>query len=196
MLNKNRTTSAKRIILAAVACLVLISQSNNTLASSDENNGLGKCAFSAQLENSIDRDEFKAQIKMARDMSTSMYGEFQNNSPRFMMSGDQQVEIDTFSFNCVSCHDGTNASNHSIRFKKSGSSDQSSPLDVHPIGMHYGTASYMNSQLKKPHQLHKDMLFADGRVGCLSCHNPLNPKKNHLVIENEYSNLCFSCHSK
>jgi len=36
----------------------------------------------------------------------------------------------------------------------------------------------------------------DGKVGCLSCHNPYGDKKYSLVMENKRSGLCLACHRK
>ncbi|WP_243688226.1 cytochrome c3 family protein [Geotalea toluenoxydans] len=40
------------------------------------------------------------------------------------------------------------------------------------------------------------MVLVDGRVGCLTCHDPLNRKAPHLVASNDRSNLCLTCHIK
>jgi predicted CXXCH cytochrome family protein len=40
------------------------------------------------------------------------------------------------------------------------------------------------------------MVFVNGKVGCLTCHNPLNPEKGHLVMSDQKSALCLTCHNK
>jgi predicted CXXCH cytochrome family protein len=48
----------------------------------------------------------------------------------------------------------------------------------------------------KPVGMNGAMIFADGKVGCLTCHNPLNPEKGHLVMSDRNSALCLTCHNK
>jgi predicted CXXCH cytochrome family protein len=45
-------------------------------------------------------------------------------------------------------------------------------------------------------KLSHGMVFAEGKVGCLTCHNPLNVSRGHLVMNNDRSDLCFACHKK
>jgi hypothetical protein len=40
------------------------------------------------------------------------------------------------------------------------------------------------------------MIFVNGKVGCLTSHYPLNPKKGHLVMSDFQSALCLTCHKK
>jgi len=40
------------------------------------------------------------------------------------------------------------------------------------------------------------MIFVNGKIGCLTCHNPLNAEKGHLVMSDRNSALCTTCHNK
>jgi predicted CXXCH cytochrome family protein len=40
------------------------------------------------------------------------------------------------------------------------------------------------------------MKFVNGKVGCLTCHDPLNPERGHLVMSDVRSALCLTCHNK
>jgi predicted CXXCH cytochrome family protein len=63
------------------------------------------------------------------------------------------------------------------------------------LGMDYRFAQLKSrGKLKDVSQLHPAMQFDDGRVGCLSCHNPDSPLKAKLVASNAGSRLCMFCH--
>jgi predicted CXXCH cytochrome family protein len=196
MLNIINTSSAKKIMVVALFASSLLAAGNSFAA---REHGQGSCSFSRQLEDPVEKSLFLVKVSAARKAATSVYGESYGDETRVIYNNGERFEIDSFSADCVSCHDGMGASAHDIRFKNAGRFDSATignPLDSHPIGMHYGDASYVNNQLKNVNSLNPNMLFVNGRVGCLSCHNPVNPRGNHLVVENEYSNLCFSCHIK
>ena len=158
----------------------------------------GTCSFSKQLEDKSERDNFLKQLNAAKEASFSRYGEIMANTVKFRRPDGQIVEIDTFSVGCLSCHDGITAPARDIRIKNDtdpGVSIQS-VLGSHPIGMNYGSYAYARREYKSLQALDPNMTLIDGKVGCLTCHNPLNPEKNHLAMNNDNSRLCFACHSK
>jgi len=153
------------------------------------------CAFTRQLQNLEARLEFISQVKEVKDASRSPYGEKAVHSITFTDRYGESQEIDTLSFNCLSCHDGINARIHDIRYKNSRQSRSNSMDGVrgsHPIGMHYGSHAYASSEFKPLYQLNEEMVLADGKIGCLTCHNPLRTEKKHLVSKS----LCLDCHNK
>ncbi|WP_243370725.1 cytochrome c3 family protein [Geotalea sp. SG265] len=155
------------------------------------------CTFVKQLEDPVESRNFRMQVNAAVQASTSRYGEFQADTPVTIVKDGETFEVDSFSYNCMSCHDGTTSPAHDISFKKAADSGMfSGSLTSHPIGTHYGSASYVNSELRRLEQLDPNMILIDGRVGCLTCHNPFNKKVPHLVVSNEGSNLCLTCHIK
>lgn len=198
MLTTNFTSGAKKFMVAALFASAFVSNANIVSASLDDGS-LGICSFTRQLEDPYEKVVFQNRVAVARQASTSLYGEMPGDNNRVIVNGGERLEIDAFSFDCISCHDGTSAPSHETLFKNTNQSDGDAAqrvLSSHPIGMHYGNASYINNQLRSVNSLNPNMLFVDGKVGCLSCHNPLNPERNHLVTSNEHSNLCFSCHIK
>lgn len=96
---------------------------------------------------------------------------------------------------CLSCHDGTIASNNI-------GTDLSND---HPVSFTYNsTLSIIDGSLNDPSYtqsglggtVEKDLLSL-GKLQCTSCHNPhqsVFPK--NLIMDNEKSELCFKCHSK
>ena len=98
------------------------------------------------------------------------------------------VEADDTLTYCVSCHDGSVASNASF------CTVQCSATTPHPVQKHYPPLG--KEKLYAPTGLvqAKGIKLPEGKVTCISCHNLRNPGKNHLVIDNRGSRLCLTCH--
>jgi predicted CXXCH cytochrome family protein len=115
------------------------------------------------------------------------------------IASSARQELDPMSRNCVSCHDGTFASSISIQAgawqheKGFMLHDQGS----HPVGIDYESARFnrgRKSDLKPIALVDTRIRFFDGKVGCGSCHNPYSTLQKKLVMTDENSKLCFSCH--
>ncbi len=108
--------------------------------------------------------------------------------------------LDKLSNDCLSCHDGISAPNFHVRIKNNPAGRVMSLEDIiggHPVGMEYDKYVTVNSkEFRGEAGFSREMIFAEGKIGCLTCHNPLNSAKGHLVMKNERSELCFSCHNK
>ncbi len=162
-------------------------------ASWEPTQDVGTCEFSKQLQNLETKLEFIGKVNTAKKAATSPYGEQVLYAVSYKDSNGIQIEIDSFSYDCLSCHDGVNTRMHFIRFKNDSQNRNSSEaLQDHPIGMHYGSYAYASNDFRNLYSLSGDMVLVDGKVGCLTCHNPLRPEKNHLAS----ANLCMSCHVK
>ncbi|QWV95740.1 cytochrome c3 family protein [Geomonas oryzisoli] len=105
--------------------------------------------------------------------------------------------LDSFSVGCLSCHDGVGASQVNVDFRDRPF-DRTSMVNSfnsdHPLGMTYDSYVAANRGYK-PIGNNK-MIFVNGKVGCLSCHDPLNTEKGHLVMSDYGSALCKTCHDK
>jgi hypothetical protein len=124
--------------------------------------------------------------------------------------------IDHESISCLSCHDGATASDVSA----SSSSTRARSMRAHPAGHPVGI-SYSSSALNKLGEyvpkgvLNPAIPLVDGKVSCVSCHKLTKPKAITgargtvtedrlrgctagvaLVMKNERSALCLSCHIK
>lgn len=108
--------------------------------------------------------------------------------------------IDGLSNDCLSCHDGVMAKSFDVRIKNNPANRVMSLVDIiggHPVGMEYDKyVSVAGKEFRREVSFSREMVFAEGKVGCLTCHNPLNSAKGHLVMQNSRSELCFACHNK
>ena len=94
---------------------------------------------------------------------------------------------------CVSCHDGGIAK--SVPVCVDGACYMNGK-GSHPVNqlfpymdnkhMHIPVAMGQNTHIK----------LQNGRVVCRSCHDLKNPIRPHLVLENNRSKLCLTCHVK
>lgn len=101
--------------------------------------------------------------------------------------------LDTFSVECLSCHDGVISHMTDIA-PRAGDFRHGIGLS-HPIGVEYPMIS-VRHDFVDINTLPSGIKLFDGKVGCLSCHNPYGGKKNLLVMDNKGSALCLGCHRK
>jgi predicted CXXCH cytochrome family protein len=107
-------------------------------------------------------------------------------------------DIDNLSALCMECHDGLSAHMVTLDVRNNpfrGSNTVSSTNVDHPIGMDYNRYVISGKGYKSIINNSK-MIFSDGKVGCLTCHDPFNPEKGHLVMSDVRSALCLTCHNK
>jgi hypothetical protein len=174
----------------------------------------GTCTYSKQLQSSPVRGKYIANL--ANDevtMSAHKIGtdnQFQSNETDDSVSPGasfdwknsyfkQDQNLDPNSKICLSCHDGSLASDEHINYKNSpGNTKQDyNGTKQHPIGMDYDAYVAADPKSFKPVvAFNTKMIFVNGKVGCLTCHYPLNPEKSHLVMSDFRSALCLTCHNK
>jgi len=107
--------------------------------------------------------------------------------------------LDSFSKDCLGCHDGVQASDRKVNYKNTPGrkSHWSQGASEHPIGMNYASYAAMDPKSYKPAtSFGSKMMFVNGRVGCTTCHDPLNPEKSHMAKSDYRSALCLTCHTK
>jgi predicted CXXCH cytochrome family protein len=98
------------------------------------------------------------------------------------------VEVSGEINDCLVCHDGSVASYAYYCIKECNIKTSHSVLKDYPPWK--DAASYAPvARLKE-----KKIRLHNGKTTCLSCHDLKNPDRNHLVIDNAGSNLCFTCH--
>lgn len=101
--------------------------------------------------------------------------------------------LDSESQSCMSCHDGTLASDAgSHRALRS----LDNPSEEHPMAVAYASAGRTLSEMKLLPQSRLDprIRLFNGNMGCGSCHSPYSRIPNQLVMSNNASKLCLSCH--
>lgn len=158
---------------------------------------LGKCEFSLQLfSDPYLKESFLSSLMEAKNADAdSMY--------KYIVTVRSEngglVGIDSFSSDCILCHDGMNAPHYEAKFvgtREQRFIDIATIVGSHPIGMNYGEYADSRQEFKGWGNTNPDMSFVAGKIGCLTCHNPLNPQRFHLVMSNDKSNMCLSCHVK
>lgn len=170
----------------------------------------GKCAYSMQVRKSnLARRQYLSRLdqalngKKSQNAVEQMYGSikpasYQTGEESSFAAAENNNGIDTFSADCLGCHDGGAAVPVGLQLRNdpfNRTSHVSSKQNDHAIGMNYNT--YVGADHGfKPLTNNRSMILINGKVGCLTCHNPLNPAKGHLVKADNNSDLCFSCHNK
>ncbi len=101
--------------------------------------------------------------------------------------------LDSFSAECLSCHDGVISKMNPVEVR-SGSFRHGIGLS-HPVGVEY-PSSGRRDEFRPLSSLPGEIKLFNGKVGCLSCHNPYGGKKVLLSMENRRSALCLTCHIK
>jgi len=112
---------------------------------------------------------------------------------------DPSLGIDPMSNNCISCHDGSYASSASIRagMWSHGRDFIRHDQGSHPIGVLYEDArgrQGAKTDLKPISMVDRRIRFFNGKVGCGSCHDPYSTIEKRLVMSDQGSKLCLSCH--
>lgn len=101
--------------------------------------------------------------------------------------------LDKASIECLGCHDGTISKMAQAEVK--GGEFQHGIGLSHPIGIEYPKVSRKNDYIPLD-ALPEEIQLFDGKISCLSCHNPYTKEKYLLVMDNKRSRLCLACHRK
>ncbi|MBU5614568.1 cytochrome c3 family protein [Geomonas azotofigens] len=180
------------------------------------------CAYTLQLQSSVEaRRDYLVKIDAVRGSTYTagstvedMYG---NVVPAAYSDDDSSATgsltvifsakkltaksagtIDSLSANCLSCHDGVGASQINVELRDRPFDRRpmvNSFTSDHPVGMTYDSYVAANRGYKNVGPNTK-MIFVNGKVGCITCHDPLNTEKGHLVMSDYGSALCKTCHDK
>jgi predicted CXXCH cytochrome family protein len=81
---------------------------------------------------------------------------------------------------CEACHDGT-----------VGPLIVTKVMGAHPVGVIYGRQKSLRNNPRDAR-----IVLVNGKVTCVSCHDPYSRKDKKLVMGNENSKLCLSCHNR
>ncbi len=109
-------------------------------------------------------------------------------------SSSPGTRFDGESERCMSCHDGTVASEGAVRTGPPGPMNAMRLIGgQHPIGVTHRSRG-IGDHLVPAIRLDPAIRLYDGRVGCGSCHSPYAEGEAMLVMSNERSRLCLACH--
>lgn len=111
---------------------------------------------------------------------------------KFVQSDSGQL-LDQSSIECLSCHDGGVSQATSITLRAGNFQHGNGPS--HPVGVDYPRPGVRND-FEVVQSLPEEVRLVDGKIGCLSCHNPYMKNKHILVKDNSRSALCLTCHKK
>lgn len=107
--------------------------------------------------------------------------------------------LDELSIECLLCHDGSVATDALVEKPLfAGEYDHTNNIGLsHPIGVSHreATEKYFGAY-RKIEKLPQEIRLFDGKVGCVSCHNPYSKLPFNLSMSNEGSALCLACHVK
>ena len=100
----------------------------------------------------------------------------------------QTVDYSDNPNDCIVCHDGIIAPDAGYCTVGCGFSSS------HSILKDYPPRQKEDSYVPVESLQGKGIRLFDGKVGCVSCHDLKKTSEYHLVIDNDGSALCYSCH--
>lgn len=115
---------------------------------------------------------------------------------------DNAGPLDSVSAECLSCHDGSVGKAAPV---KAGLWQHSDPLfgptpqpytGVHPVGIDYEESRMDHDDLKPSMMIPKMIKLVNGKVSCISCHDPYSTRKGKLITDNRNGQICLGCHDK
>lgn len=106
-------------------------------------------------------------------------------------------ELDAMSKNCISCHDGINAPEAMYNLHGDGTMMLNfyERQGSHKLGAVYDYVASGDDWHGKA-SVDKRISFYEGKMGCMSCHNPYSELPSKLAVEINGSRLCLECHNK
>lgn len=160
-----------------------------------------KCQFSMYLEDPDNRARYVTTLAKARAAYAQQKG-YDNAATYGVMvkakfNGGSTEMLDSFSAGCLSCHDGNTASKVRPNFVNNpGKKSLMQAISgKHPIGMDYQQYSVASDRLKSLDEMSMNLTLVEGRVSCITCHDPLNSEKSHQRITSAGVDLCSACHN-
>lgn len=106
--------------------------------------------------------------------------------------------LDEESSSCLECHDGSLATDAGSKSPGGFFASASMMGQDHPIGVSYRVSSrdfsFGTGRMVHPSALDGRIRLFEGTVGCGSCHSVYSEEPGHLVMSNQGSALCLSCH--
>lgn len=202
-----KTVLAAAVAMTLCSALTPVQESAAFQAIGIASRGDGEtCALSVQLKNKQFRARYMQKVAQYQDGASPKVATveemYENVEPASFFPDDNEpntanIGVDPLSRDCLGCHDGSRASDVTINLKNDPFRRQQmrGGAKDHAIGMDYA-AYASNPRDFKPVFGNTKMVFVNGKVGCLTCHDPANQERGHLVMSDRGSALCLTCHSK
>lgn len=158
-----------------------------------------ECDFTASLSQPDRRARYQSQRSALQEAALShavrleLYGSVETASS----ADGQETPIDWVSRDCLICHNGNGGKRIDTAHKggPGGHTGEMAKISArHPIGTDYAKASSSRDTMRKMGELPSSMVLVDGRISCITCHDPLNRERFHLAEKVSESTLCFTCH--
>lgn len=155
------------------------------------------CVFAEQL-----RDSAAIRTQYTNKLIAALNGTLPevNTKGGGSKQSNRTQGIDALSADCLGCHDGVATLQITVvlrndPFRTHSRSDFTMTGMDHPIGMDYNRYVSASRAYKPLSSIGNKMILVGGKVGCITCHDPLNPGKGHLVMSDVHSALCLTCHN-
>lgn len=101
--------------------------------------------------------------------------------------------LDAYSVDCMGCHENNGNTRIATSVDRNGIARHADNSSTHPIGANYTNAAKFGGY--RPVQLiSKKILFPDGKLSCVSCHDGFAKEHGKLVVSKINSALCYECH--
>jgi predicted CXXCH cytochrome family protein len=110
---------------------------------------------------------------------------------------NDETEVDRTTAECLRCHDYSISRHERTRIAE-GIWDHGPAGISHPIGVKYPDPKnpLSRKEFVMVTELPPQIKLTDGKINCISCHDPYSEEKGQLVIENKEGALCLACHIK
>jgi hypothetical protein len=197
----------KRVLSVALMCAMLLVTVVPVSWGTEEGDEIksgevirSKCDFTKYLVSPENRTRYENTVAKARAGNVvesnydnaAMYGVIAKAS----FGNENGGNLDSFSAGCLSCHDGKSASDVMPKFKNNpGKKGMMMMISgKHPIGMDYHKYTEVNNNLKRLDEMSQNLTLVEGRVSCITCHDPLNSDRFSLRITTSGIDICSACH--
>lgn len=214
MRNGNRRACLAYLTGCSAVLLFLSSAADARHLERPDNYPRGLCQLVLQLQDVSSRRDYLERMEklLGSSFGGSGYvdarhgntGEDEQNESSQLPAGEEDGSysfygpVDPLSADCLHCHDGVAASEIEVMVRNDPyrSIHRKNTVSGHPIGMEYDRYAAFNRKFKPLASGNSNMVFVAGKVGCLTCHDPLNKMESHLVKSDWQSALCLTCHNK
>jgi hypothetical protein len=200
MVNKHQVYRFRKSLVAASICsaalLAVVIDSGRVTAESISNS---MCDYAVYLGETGPREKFlsmRDEMHRAAQARATSDERFRINLSAFP-PGKQERQYDEVSQGCLGCHDEKGAVLNGGPGSPAGvgNAEMAKMSSNHPIGMDYEAATLIRKNLHSAAELPQNMVLVDGKLSCITCHDPLNREPKHLAMGSNRSILCFACHN-